>query len=115
MTKDLTHGSPMRVILLFTFPLVLGNLFQQFYSQGVQAAAVAFLCYGTYLLSLLVARHEETGIENTGMAFFAAVYPTLLLVLLSFTNHLTAAAALEKYSFINCIVSESCLLSSSKI
>ena len=32
MTKDLTHGSPMRVILLFTFPLVLGNLFQQFYS-----------------------------------------------------------------------------------
>jgi len=32
MTKDLTSGSPFRVILLFTLPLVLGNLFQQFYS-----------------------------------------------------------------------------------
>lgn len=32
MTKDLTSGHPLRVILLFTLPLVLGNLFQQFYS-----------------------------------------------------------------------------------
>lgn len=32
MTKDLTSGSPLRVILMFTLPLVLGNLFQQFYS-----------------------------------------------------------------------------------
>lgn len=32
MTKDLTNGSPLRVILLFTLPLVLGNLFQQFYA-----------------------------------------------------------------------------------
>lgn len=32
MTKDLTKGSPMRVILLFAVPLMLGNLFQQFYS-----------------------------------------------------------------------------------
>ena len=74
-------------------------LFQQFFSLGVQAAATAFFLFSVYLLSLLVVRHEETGAENTGMAFFAAVYPTLLLVLLSFTNHLTAAAALEKYLF----------------
>ena len=32
MTKDLTSGSPLKVILMFTFPLVLGNLFQQFYA-----------------------------------------------------------------------------------
>lgn len=32
MTKDLTHGSPLKVILFFTLPLVLGNLFQQFYA-----------------------------------------------------------------------------------
>ena len=30
MTKDLTSGSPLKVILLFALPLVLGNLFQQF-------------------------------------------------------------------------------------
>ena len=32
MTKDLTGGHPLKVILWFAFPLVLGNLFQQFYS-----------------------------------------------------------------------------------
>ena len=32
MTKDLTSGTPLKVILLFTLPLVLGNLFQQFYA-----------------------------------------------------------------------------------
>src|SRR5699024_11037650 len=32
MTRDLTSGSPLKVIALFTLPLVLGNLFQQFYS-----------------------------------------------------------------------------------
>lgn len=32
MTKDLTNGNPLKVILFFTLPLVLGNLFQQFYA-----------------------------------------------------------------------------------
>ena len=28
MTKDLTSGNPFKIILLFTLPLMLGNLFQ---------------------------------------------------------------------------------------
>ncbi len=32
MTKDLTTGSPFRLILNFTIPLLLGYLFQQFYN-----------------------------------------------------------------------------------
>ena len=32
MTKDLTSENPLKVILLFTLPLMLGNLFQQFYA-----------------------------------------------------------------------------------
>lgn len=32
MTKNLTNGSPLKVILAFALPLVLGNMFQQFYS-----------------------------------------------------------------------------------
>lgn len=32
MTRDLTSGMPLKVISMFTLPLVLGNLFQQFYS-----------------------------------------------------------------------------------
>lgn len=34
MTKDLTKGNPTKLILLFTLPLLLGNLFQQFYSMA---------------------------------------------------------------------------------
>ena len=32
MTKDLTTGSPMKLILSFGIPVLLGNLFQQFYN-----------------------------------------------------------------------------------
>jgi putative MATE family efflux protein len=33
MTKDLTTGNPMRLILQFSIPLVFGNLFQQMYNM----------------------------------------------------------------------------------
>ena len=32
MTKDMTTGSPLKLILHFTLPLLLGNLFQQMYN-----------------------------------------------------------------------------------
>ncbi len=32
-TMDLTTGSPIKQILLFSLPLVLGTLFQQLYSM----------------------------------------------------------------------------------
>ena len=32
MVKDMTEGKPGRLILEFAIPLLLGNLFQQFYS-----------------------------------------------------------------------------------
>ena len=73
-------------------------LTEQYFSAGAFAAAAAFFLLALYLLALLPARHTETGIENTGMAFFAAVYPTLLLALLCLTNHFNAAG-LEKYAF----------------
>ena len=34
MVKDMTRGKPLQVILLFCGPLVLGSLFQQFYSMA---------------------------------------------------------------------------------
>ena len=30
-TKDMTEGSPARLILFFTLPLIAGNIFQQLY------------------------------------------------------------------------------------
>ncbi len=34
MTKDMTSGRPLRLILLFAVPLMLGSLFQQFYNMA---------------------------------------------------------------------------------
>ena len=49
MTRDMTVGSPTKLILLFSIPLLIGNIFQQFYNMadtvivgrtiGVQALA----------------------------------------------------------------------------
>lgn len=33
MTKDMTTGSPVKLILFFSIPLLIGNIFQQFYSM----------------------------------------------------------------------------------
>ena len=34
MTKDMTTGSPMKNIIRFCLPLMLGNLFQQLYNMA---------------------------------------------------------------------------------
>lgn len=34
MTKDMTQGQPLRLILLFAVPMMLGSLFQQFYNMA---------------------------------------------------------------------------------
>lgn len=34
MVKDMTKGSPMRIIIRFCLPLMMGNLFQQFYNMA---------------------------------------------------------------------------------
>ena len=34
MVRDMTEGHPLRRILAFSAPLLLGNLFQQFYSMA---------------------------------------------------------------------------------
>ena len=32
--NDMTVGNPMKIILSFTFPIFLGNVFQQFYNMA---------------------------------------------------------------------------------
>ena len=54
MTKDMTQGSPLKLILAFAVPLMLGSLFQQFYNLadtiivgrfvGVEALAAVGQC-----------------------------------------------------------------------
>jgi O-antigen/teichoic acid export membrane protein len=32
--KELTHGNPAKLIFFFTIPLLIGNIFQQFYNMA---------------------------------------------------------------------------------
>ncbi len=43
MTRDLTVGHPLKQILLFSIPLVIGNLFQQFYNMADTVLVGKFL------------------------------------------------------------------------
>ncbi len=42
-TLDMTSGSPLKIILLFTFPLILGNIMQQLYNIGDAKVVSYFL------------------------------------------------------------------------
>ena len=38
MTKDMTQGSPLKLLLAFAVPLMLGSLFQQFYNLPIPSS-----------------------------------------------------------------------------
>ena len=62
MTKNLTQGEPAKLILMFTLPLIAGNIFQQLYAfvdtlivgrfLGVEALA-AVGCTGSLMFLML--------------------------------------------------------------
>lgn len=108
--RDLTQGKPMKVILFFTIPLLVGNLFQQFYLMadtlivgrflGVKALAavgstgsISFLIIGfaqglTAGLSILTAQRygarDERGVRRSFMASIKiSLYVGLVLTLIS--------------------------------
>ena len=53
MTKDLTVGSPMKLIWQFSIPLVLGNLFQQMYNMVDTVIVGRYLGLDALTLSLI--------------------------------------------------------------
>lgn len=55
MQKDMTSGSPLKIILLFSIPVLLGNLFQQFYNM------VDTIIVGQYLGEDALAAVGSTG------------------------------------------------------
>ena len=91
MVKDMTKGSPMKLILGFAIPMLMGMLFQQFYNLvdtmivgktlGVDAlagvgatACINFMIIGFCMHSSL----EQANIRNSEnmyiMDIFAALY-----------------------------------------
>lgn len=88
--------------IVFAFALVcipVCAIFEWRFKSGALATAATFFLLCVALLSLLVAKHEETTLENLGISFLSAVYPTVLLTLLVLTNHTSTAAGLEKFAF----------------
>ena len=55
MTKDMTTGNPLKIIVLFSIPVLLGNLFQQFYNM------VDTIIVGRYLGEDALAAVGSTG------------------------------------------------------
>lgn len=55
MTKDMTTGNPFKIIILFSIPVLLGNLFQQFYNM------VDTIIVGRYLGEEALAAVGSTG------------------------------------------------------
>jgi len=110
LTKDMTTGNPVKLILLFSIPLLIGNVFQQFYSMvdtiivgrfiGVDALAavgstgsMSFLINGfvvgiTSGFSVLVSQKfgakDEEGLKKaTSSALVLSLVATIIITLVS--------------------------------
>ena len=65
--KDMTAGSPGKLIITFAIPMMLGNIFQQFYTmadtmivgQVVGVEALAAVGAGDWLVWLVVGDHDR--------------------------------------------------------
>lgn len=119
MTKDMTTGNPVKLILTFSIPLLIGNIFQQFYSMadtiivgrflGVNAlaavgstGAMAFLVNGfvngvTSGFAVLVAQRfgadDEEGVKK---AFASSlVLSAIMTIIVTFISVISARPLLE--------------------
>ena len=76
--RDMTKGSPAKLILLFAVPLMLGNIFQQLYTMvdtivvgqvaGVQALAALGAVEWIMWMTLGVSHRCHAGILNPDLA-----------------------------------------------
>ena len=126
-TKELTQGNPLKLILLFAFPIFLGNVFQQFYNLvdalivgryiGIEALGavgatgplifllISFIFASTQGFSVVLA--QNFGARNYDMvrkslctAFVLAGILTVILTLISVPLTRTALVALKTPSDI---------------
>jgi phosphatidate cytidylyltransferase len=98
--KDKTTKAERGIVYAFAIACIpVCAFFEWRFQEGALATAATFFLLSVALLSLLVAKHEETTLENLGVSFLAAVYPTVLLSLLVLTNHTATASGLGKIAF----------------
>ena len=63
MTKDMTQGSPLKLLLAFAVPLMLGSLFQQFYNLA-----------DTIIVGRFVGVEALAAVGSVGAAFLYYLY-----------------------------------------
>lgn len=110
MTNDMTTGNPVKLILLFSIPLLIGNIFQQFYSMvdtiivgrfiGVEALAavgttssMVFLVNGfvmgltsgfAVLISQKYGAKDEVGVKKAvASSIILSIIATILVTFIS--------------------------------
>ena len=88
MDKRVTKKQRIIVYAFTALCIPACALGEYFYGIGLQAICACTLALAVALLSLLVVAHDETSLESIGVSFLSAVYPTLLLSVLSLGNHL---------------------------
>ena len=59
MTNDMTKGSPLKIFILFSIPLLIGNIFQQLYSM-----------VDTIIVGRFVGVNALAAVGSTGSMFF---------------------------------------------
>lgn len=98
--KDKVTKAERVIVTLFVLACIPAcAISEYFFRFGLHVTSICFVAMGTALLSLLVIRHEETTPENLGVAFFSALYPVLLLIVLVLINHVSDPIALQTGKF----------------
>lgn len=98
MKERITKAEKIVVFVFSALCVPVCALFEEFCGAGLEGAAICFFVLTVTLLSLLVSRHDETSPENLGVAFLCAVYPNLLLVVLTLANHLGGGESLSQFA-----------------
>ncbi|GAB6167931.1 MATE family efflux transporter [Clostridium carnis] len=131
MTKDMTTGNPVKLILTFSIPLLIGNIFQQFYSMvdtiivgrylGVDAlaavgstGAMAFLVNGFVIgltggFAVLVAQrfgaNDDEGVRRAVAS--SLVLSAIMTVVVTFISIISARPLLELMNTPSNIIDDS--------
>ena len=77
MIQDMTKGNALKLILLFSLPILIGNVFQQLY----QLADI-------FIVGRLLGENALAAVGASGPIYF-----TFLIIAFSFTGGLTAVTA----------------------
>lgn len=112
--SDKIHISQKIVVMVFSVLILIVYALSDFYfveilgvhlpdgsigtavgrNYSLHITLVAFIAGVAILLAFLVFAHENITLESTGYALFSYIYPSLLLLVVSITNHLESFSEL---------------------